>query len=108
MFQAKRTTCASFGNVEVLEVEKCSVGKNCVLGKLSKEVLDYARAQCRVGEFLAIGVRLPANGDDDDGGGGGGGRVGGDDGGDNDGGGDDGGGDGGGGGDVGGGGGDGW
>lgn len=88
MFQAKRTTCASFGNVEVLEVEKSSVGKNCVLGNLSKEVLDYARARCRVGEFLAIGVRLPANGDDDDGGGGGGGgdgRVGGDDGGDTDG-----------------------
>lgn len=49
---------------------------------MSKEGLDYAGAQRMVGEFLALVVRLLANGGDDDGGsgggdGGGGGRVGG-------------------------------
>lgn len=58
--QAKRTTWASFGNIDILEVEKSSVGKKCVLGKfsglMSKKGLACAGAQCRVAGFLAIGI----------------------------------------------------
>lgn len=49
------------GNVEVLEVEKSSVGKKCgKLGKLSallsKKRVAGAGAQCRVIGFLAVEI----------------------------------------------------